>query len=381
MTLYFLLNTTKEKRSVTFGARGAEAVGILPDSGTARKLRAEKDAVPLSFAPMEMKIVAVTDRAGAIAAEDAPTDDCEELKMPGVWRMGEGTDRNSIMIDVCRVRMKDGSVTEAEHPYFTGRKLFSLDDPREASVEYSFNVAEGVGRDVSDSVKIVTEFSPRVTVALNGKKLEPIPGEWWLDHSFTVYGVGDALVEGENVVSVSGLSSREEDEIGYLYLTGSFGVYSKSPFEDEENRATVTDGPFVIGEAPKTVNGDNIVPCGLAFFRGKLILEGEFEVGGKADAYRVRFDNPRSAFIKVFVNGKYAGITAWGDRSVDVTEFVRPGENKIALEVCVGNRNLLGPHHTDKAEPMGVGPDDFYPYDRSKMKARYAFVKSGIGNS
>ncbi|MBR4661687.1 MAG: hypothetical protein IKO92_03025 [Clostridia bacterium] len=374
VTLFFLLNTTKEKRAVTFEADGAEAVEILPDKATARKIVSSE----LEFAPMEMKIVAVTDRAGVIAAEDAPAEKYEKIKLPGTWRIGEGTDKNSYMIESCRIRTKDGTVTEPDHAYLTGRKYFALEDRDGASVEYSFTLADGLCLDAADSIKIVTEFSPRVTVALNGKILEPIPGEWWLDRSFTVYKAGEALRDGENVVSVTGLSSPDEDEIGYLYLTGDFGVYSSSPFFDAENRATVTDGPFVIGKAPTTADGSNIVPCGLAFFRGKLVLEGEFTVDGTAGAYRVCFDNPRAALIKVYANGSYAGIAAWGDCSVDVTDFVRLGENRIALEVVVGNRNLLGPHHAKHAEPMSVGPGDFYPFDPSEVKKSFAFVKSGI---
>ncbi|MBQ6678201.1 MAG: hypothetical protein IJM71_09150 [Clostridia bacterium] len=374
VTLFFLLNTTKEKRTVTFEADGAEAVEILPDKATARKIVSSE----LEFAPMEMKIVAVTDRAGVIAAEDAPTEKYEKIKLPGTWRIGEGTDKNSYMIESCRIRTKDGTVTEPDHAYLTGRKYFALEDRDGASVEYSFTLADGLCLDAADSIKIVTEFSPSVTVALNGKILEPIPGEWWLDRSFTVYKAGGTLRNGENVVSVTGLSSPDEDEIGYLYLTGDFGVYSSSPFFDAENRATVTDGPFVIGKMPTTADGSNIVPCGLAFFRGKLVLEGEFTVDGTAGAYRVCFDNPRAALIKVYANGSYAGIAAWGDCSVDVTDFVRPGKNRIALEVVVGNRNLLGPHHAKHAEPMSVGPGDFYPFDPSEVKKSFAFVKSGI---
>ncbi len=374
VTLFFLLNTTKEKRAVTFDADGAETLEILPDKAAARKLGSP--AIDLS--PMEMKIVAVTDRAGVIAAPDAPAEKYETVELPGTWRIGAGTDRNSYMIEACRIRKKDGSVTESEHAFLTGRKFFALEDRDGSSVEYSFTLAYGLGRDVTDSIKIVTEFSPNVSVALNGKKLEPIPGEWWLDRSFTVYEAGGALVEGENVVSVANLSSPEDDEIGYLYLTGDFGVFSSSLFFDAENRATVTDGPFLIGKKPLTVKGGNIVPSGLAFFRGKLILEGEFTVDGTANAYRVRFDSPRAALVKVSVNGSFAGIAAWGDFSVDVTEFVRPGVNGIALELVLGNRNLLGPHHAKRAEPMSVGPGDFYPFDPSEFKKSFAFVKSGI---
>ena len=375
VTLYFLLNTTKESKNITFETKGAETVEILPDTATARKTASSA----LTFAPMEMKIIAVTDKKGVIGAEDAPSETSERIALPAIWRIKEGSDKNSYMIEECRIRFKDGSVSERKHVYFTGNELFSLENPQDASVEYSFTVEDGTAQKLADTVRIVTEFPRHVSVFLNGKRLEAIPKEWWLDRSFTVYEAKDALVDGENTVSVTGLASRDIDEIGYLYLTGDFGVYSRSPFYDAENNAAETDGPFVLGKAPITVNGENIIPCGLSFFKGNLILESSFEVNGNADEYHVVFNSPRAAFIKVSVNGRYAGIAAWGDFSVDVTDFVNPGENAIILEVCIGNRNLLGPHHTEKAEPMSVGPEDFYPYNSSKMKKRFAFVKSGIG--
>ncbi|MBR3639360.1 MAG: hypothetical protein IKN50_02010 [Clostridia bacterium] len=124
-----------------------------------------------------MKIIAVTDKPGTIKAKEAISDNYEKVILPETWRIGEGTDKNSYMIESCRIRTKDGTVTEPDHAYLTGRKFYALEDRNGASVEYSFTLADGLGYDVTDSIKIVTEFSPRVSVALNGKKLEPIPGE------------------------------------------------------------------------------------------------------------------------------------------------------------------------------------------------------------
>jgi hypothetical protein len=54
-------------------------------------------------------------------------------------------------------------------------------------------------------------------------------------------------------------------------------------------------------------------------------------------------------------------------------------ENTIEVEVCVGNRNLIGPHHyTPLFCKPGSGPGDFYPYERQYWKDRYCFVRAGI---
>ena len=97
----------------------------------------------------------------------------------------------------------------------------------------------------------------------------------------------------------------------------------------------------------------------------------------RSKKYAVSVPDFRGAFVRVKVNGTDAGIAAWGDRAVDVTDLLIH-DNVLELVLCVGNRNLLGPHHTKEAEPMSVGPDDLYPFDPDRMKKTFAFVKSGL---
>ncbi|MBR3423328.1 MAG: hypothetical protein IKG80_02430, partial [Clostridia bacterium] len=111
VTLFFLLNTTRERRALTFEANGAETAEILPDKASARKII----AASLDLAPMEMKIIAVTDKPGTIKAKEAISDNYEKVILPETWRIGEGTDKNSYMIESCRIRTKDGGATEPDH--------------------------------------------------------------------------------------------------------------------------------------------------------------------------------------------------------------------------------------------------------------------------
>ena len=56
------------------------------------------------------------------------------------------------------------------------------------------------------------------------------------------------------------------------------------------------------------------------------------------------------------------------------------GKNTVGIELTVGNRNLLGPHHMPAAKPHDAGPSDFAPYEPSKWNARYGFDKAGLSD-
>ena len=67
---------------------------------------------------------------------------------------------------------------------------------------------------------------------------------------------------------------------------------------------------------------------------------------------------------KVIVNGRSAGVLAFAPYTLDVTPFLRDGENTVSRVLLSGNRNLLEPHRKPYEESHAVGPitfsDDFY---------------------
>jgi hypothetical protein len=44
----------------------------------------------------------------------------------------------------------------------------------------------------------------------------------------------------------------------------------------------------------------------------------------------------------VWVNGEYAGKKLWLDNTVDVTSFLKPGENEIEVRITSTRANLFG---------------------------------------
>ena len=83
-------------------------------------------------------------------------------------------------------------------------------------------------------------------------------------------------------------------------------------------------------------------------------------------------------------NGKYNIIELPGNIGYDIEFKTDIGENEIEITLTVGNRNLLGPFHTQEYEPTSIGP---YSFERlgtwtngksSILRESYSFVKTLI---
>ncbi len=165
-----------------------------------------------------------------------------------------------------------------------------------------------------------------------------------------------------------------DSELEAVYLIGDFGVYSDKPFIDDGAYTFGQD--FFIGKAPKTVTEP--VLDGFPFFRGELTVCQQVLLEDGVTHLRVG-GTYQSA--KVWVNGQYGGKLLL-DRSLDVAQLVRPGENTVRIAFTVSNRNLLGPHHyIDTSSRESLGPyawelsNDWVKDERSGYRGNYEFLK------
>lgn len=146
-----------------------------------------------------------------------------------------------------------------------------------------------------------------------------------------------------------------ESELEPVYLAGKFGVYSHralTPFGDK----FLLGEDFYITSAPEYFS--ETVTDGLPFFRGDLTVTGTLQL----ESTRVRLTLPGDYLTaKVWVNGQYAGELVFR-ASLDLSEFARVGENEIRVTFSIGNRNLLGPHHSTNPEIL-ISPAVFAEND------------------
>ena len=383
--IYFLLNTERDRSfEIEFTADGEYMSEIRPDGPSVVSVPHEcgdgKVTARLRFEPQQSRMIAV-EYSSAERDDETDVRPVTDVTFGDVWDVAPGGDPNCMMLEYCTVATPDGDETEPIHIYNAGNKIFSLDDPSAAEARFGFTVSDGADPCKFGDFRIVTEQRPSATVKLNGQLLRPAEGEWWLDRSFTVYHAGDLVRHGENVISVSGLKSPEDDELGLVYLTGDFGVFSVGEFAKHPKDGLTAEGPFFLGNRKTAVRGDDLVTQGYPFFRGYITLEQNVRLRADGTRYRVRVPKPKAALCRVKVNGEVAATLPWADFECEITDLVREGENRIGIELCVGNRNLLGPHHLKEVVPYSVGPGDFYPYSPSTWQKRYAFVSAGLGDA
>jgi hypothetical protein len=88
---------------------------------------------------------------------------------------------------------------------------------------------------------------------------------------------------------------------------------------------------------------------GMPFYAGKVGYARSFDIAKVEGTYSVKLpDSPTGwygATARVFVNGNDAGFVVSAPWSVDVTKFIKQGQNDISVQVYGTPKNLLGPHH------------------------------------
>ncbi len=391
--VYFFLNTDKQNsHRVTVTLPEEDAVKLDVHTMKCEKVKSRQDdgclKAELEFAPMESMILLC---GYDIPAEAAPA---ETAPLPldastSNWTVGEESDVNCFLLEYCSVSRGEG---------WSGRdhtmrldSMMKRDEygDGEPQVKYTFTVDGTADLSAMTDMRFVTEVRLPARVTVNGEDAPLVEGEWWLDHSFSVFDLTGKIRHGENEVILTGFCTGEEKDgkIRYLpnsdfsfgYLTGRFGVFADGCYTSVDKNAVVCDDGFTLGNMPREINGGVITTEGFPFFRGKMYLSRNITVKN-ADAPRhVDLSGMRAACARVYVNGEAGGLIAFGKLTEDITSRLREGENEIKLELYVGNRNLLGPHHMPEAGMTSPGPVDFTPVGNSEnWKERYAFVRYGV---
>jgi len=186
------------------------------------------------------------------------------------------------------------------------------------------------------ALRLVVERGDRYEVSVNGRVLDPLEGEWWLDRSFLVYPIEpDRLVEGVNVIGTKAEPFSIHHEPEPVYLLGDFALRSAARGWTVEPPAGLDLGawsaqghPCYAGRVAYTVR----VVCADESARTVVDLPGG--IGGVA--------------ARVDVNGTKAGYIGWQPWQLEITGLLHEGENRVTVTVFGSLKNLLGPHHAGR---------------------------------
>jgi hypothetical protein len=258
------------------------------------------------------------------------------------------TDPNVLTLDVCRYRLDDSEwsapmpVWEAQkavrealdmRPVYYNRlpqryKWVNQPHPEDGTplaFHFEFEV-----RDVPEnSVFLLVEGAEDFQITLNGAAVSNEIVGWYLDRSFDKVAL-PALQPGVNTL-VLACAYQERMEVEDCYLSGDFGV--------DVNRVIVRE--------PERLHFGDWCLQGYLHYPGSMIYRDTLTYQ-PADGERIvlTLGNVSAVSVAVHVNGALAGHIPWRSANgLDITPYLREGENELGIEVVGSPRNMLGPLH------------------------------------
>ncbi len=297
---------------------------------------------------------------------------------------------NYLTLDYVRYSFAGKTFSEPLHHMGVFNEMLEKRYTGDLYLKYEFTVKEK-----PEICELLIENTNLLSVFVNGVNVVKT-GVSDVEKELFVYDIANALVIGKNEITAK-INYYQSENVYYalfgeniteslknclvydtdieaVYLRGDFGVYGD--FESGKSENVLLGNNFYIGRQKKETTC--LITDGFPFFKGDIILTQKVFV---ADTNAKLVIDGRFHLIELKVNGKRAGKMLF-DSELDLTEYLKKGENEIEITLTVGNRNLLGPFHTEEEEPFAVGPytfERFGTWTNGKseyVKDYYAFVKT-----
>ncbi|MDF3078380.1 MAG: hypothetical protein K0S09_2269 [Sphingobacteriaceae bacterium] len=259
---------------------------------------------------------------------------------------------NTLMIDFCDVSFGEKHL-EDQHVGAAALQVFNFHglnrDPWDHQVQYKneyvdrdtfkvgtgftaiyhFNIADKV--DFSKFRAVVEQGSLWSKIMVNGNVLRPIKDQWWLDRDFGVLDIGKYLKAGQNTLSLAMNPMSIYAEIEPVYILGDF------------NLASATKGFQII--EPQPLKLGSWAAQGLPLYGQSVKYVKEVNLPKSGKEYQVQLGKWEGTVAAVKVNGQEAGIISSEPNTLNISEYLKPGKNRVEVEVVGSLKNLLGPHH------------------------------------
>ncbi len=412
MTMYYLCNFGDDAEEITVTVKGKSVKLFDAVSGTVKptvfKNEGNKLTVKNTVYPNSNIILFVYDENVCSCVEEccfaeSKIDISDKLK--GKWKIAK-SDLNSITLDYCDLYVNGKKIADNIPISDVQERLCAFGKKIDVNLVFEFEI-----RDLSFGVcNLMVETPELFDIYLNGDKVENTVIGYCHDTSFKIIDVFKYLKFGKNELHLKCdfLQSEEvyqdikdamkfvsvmnkltyDMEIEAVYLKGDFGVYTDEKFVAAGNGSIQTAGGFYLGKAPETVTDGTLETLGYPFFAGSITLSKKFILTENETKNAViSFAKLPSIVTDICVNGKSAGKILWKPYSVDISEFVKRGENQIQITLTGSLRNLLGPAHLNEGEAHMVLP--FYFFRKTNIWGwgdgnnpewtdNYSFVQNGL---
>ncbi len=388
-----ILDTNSDAVEVNLNGMTVTKPDTITDNG--------KTVIFLHFEPMQSHLIVTGSELPMVTKKTKPM-----LTLPLSREWDIESEDNALTLDACQYILGEGEeYSEPRNILDIMEILLAARANDKLKLRFTFEISETADLSAMRSFRLVSELTDEFSIKVNGSEVKWDGESWWKDKSFKAIDIRSFVKHGTNEIIVDGAFSQRQKvydvlfgknvleternkltydtELESLYLVGDFSVFSKTGYTEGARRALFTDGGFCITDRVTHIIGGDIVPQGYPFFAGRVKLSQVVKVKksyGKRIA--IRIPKPYAALAKVYVDDQLVKTLLWSDYEADISGFVKPGkEAKITLELVIGNRNLMGPHHHPQGECYGVGPGHFSPhgvYTPNAWRDRYCFVKAGL---
>lgn len=374
--LFYIINLSDDEHTVTLETEGEYELSTL-DVVTEKQLKIDsiiadgKTSAKLHFVAKEAKVVLAQRQSAAPAAPEY-----KNIGFEREFKVVAQSD-NMFTLDTCEYSINGGEWQPKKAVITLFSDLLELRTPCNVKMRFNFNIETMPSR-----LALLCETPEQFKLSVNGKSVPFVDCGYEIDKSFRKMDIIDLVKTGENeliletefyqrqkvydVIFGENVHETERNKLTYdteiesIYLFGDFGVDSLDPYTYGERRSIFTGHSFKITSRPDTVLCDSLTTSGNLFFAGNMELGQTVSVNKEEGAhYAVRLASLMAPAAELFVNGKSAGMFAFGPFELDVTELLKDGENEFVFKLYSGNRNMLGPHHKPAGEVYDVGPATF----------------------
>ncbi len=290
-----------------------------------------------------------------------------------LWDLKLNND-NAFVLDCPECSVNDESFIQYPDVLLLFEKLIETRKDAHLKLRYSFNVSEKPSK-----MFFAVETMKNGKVYLNGKDISQSKSSYFYSGlKLDAYSVSENILIGKNQVEIHtefkqseyiyhvmndpGVLDTEKNKITYIselenvYLLGDFGVYADE-FVEKPNCLEAKN--FYIGKLNCKTDTHNLTKTGLLFFRGSVELSKTININVEpGKKYGLCFKKSCPS-LNIIVNDKIVKSVLWPPYTIDITDYLVNGSNKITLELYSTNRNFFGPFHNTAGDPEFVGPSSF----------------------
>jgi len=360
---YFIVNKSDyESKQVKLKFKYNEAIiSTNIEKNEYKTLNLVDNSVDINLKPMESIFIKNIDRSPTKKKDDKLI--CEKVLC---FKEARLMNKNIFTIDNASFRF-DNKIFSELLPVIKIQDIIFKDSGKILEVKYMFYSCH----EFTD-IELGIEDVNISRIIFDGIELSK-PCGFFLDKSIKTYKLGffdkgnheiicTYLMDNTEILNTKNIFETERNRFSYpivienIYLIGDFSVKTLSTLKSDNNCYHVCSGDFCL-DLPSKINANEEISRQNAFFyNGSVLYETDYyHQKGKKE---LKISSFSGVFCKVYINDLFVGNII-DYETIDITDYLLVGINKISLILICSNRNTLGPHHHKNGEVNLTGVHTF----------------------